>query len=90
MAGGLPSRMCSASTYLGLPAWLVWAFIHLMYIVQFESRIVVFIHWAIQDLTFSRGARLITGAAASEFNFDNELASLVKKPADIDKVVARR
>jgi NADH dehydrogenase len=39
----------------GLPAWLVWAFIHLMYIVQFESRIVVFIHWAIQDLTFSAG-----------------------------------
>jgi NADH dehydrogenase len=28
----------------GLPAWLVWAFIHLMYIVEFQSRIVVFIH----------------------------------------------
>jgi NADH dehydrogenase len=47
----------------GLPAWLVWAFIHLAYIVQFQSRIVVFIRWAIQDLTFSRGARLITGTA---------------------------
>jgi NADH dehydrogenase len=70
----------------GLLAWLVWAFIHLMYIVQFQSRIVVFIQWAIQDLTFSRGARLITGAAATDFNFNNELASLVKKPADINKV----
>jgi hypothetical protein len=47
---------------------------------------VVFIQWAIQDLTFSRGARLITGAAATDFNFNNELASLVKKPADINKV----
>jgi hypothetical protein len=56
-----------------------------MYIVQFQSRIVVFIQWAIQDLTFSRGARLITGAAATDFNFNNELASLVKKPADINK-----
>ena len=71
----------------GLPAWLIWAFIHLMYIVQFQSRILVFIQWAIQDLTFSRGARLITGAAATDFNFNNELASLVKKSADINKVV---
>jgi NADH dehydrogenase len=50
----------------GRMAWLVWVFIHLMYIVQFQSRVVVFIHWAFQDLTFSRGARLITGNAESE------------------------
>jgi len=72
----------------GLPAWLVWAFIHLMYIVEFQSRIVVFIHWAIQDLTFSRGARIITGAAATDFNFNNELASLVKPP--FEKTVAAK
>jgi NADH dehydrogenase len=59
----------------GLPAWLVWAFIHLMYIVEFQSRILVFIQWAIQDLTFSRGARIITGTAASDFNFNREIAS---------------
>jgi NADH:ubiquinone reductase (H+-translocating) len=45
----------------GLPAWLVWLFIHLMYIVEFQSRILVFIHWGFEYLTFSRGARLITG-----------------------------
>ncbi len=70
----------------GLPAWLLWAFIHLMYIVQFQSRILVFMQWAIQDLTFSRGARLITGTAATDFNFNKELASVGKKPADSDKV----
>src|SRR6266404_884564 len=43
----------------GFVAWLVWAFVHLMYLVQFQSRILVFIQWAIQDLTFNRGARLI-------------------------------
>jgi len=59
----------------GLPAWIVWAFIHLMYLVQFQSRIHVFIQWAIQDLTFNRGARLITGGAASDFNFDNAVAA---------------
>lgn len=58
----------------GLPAWLVWVFIHLMYIVAFQSRILVFIQWAIQDLTFSRGARLITGTANSDFDFNREMA----------------
>ena len=50
----------------GLPAWLVWLFIHLMYIVQFQSRILVFIEWGFLYLTFSRGARLITGEAVGE------------------------
>jgi len=59
----------------GLPAWLIWALIHLMYIVQFQSRVVVFIKWAIQDLTFNRGARLITGSATTDFSFDHEIAS---------------
>jgi NADH dehydrogenase len=58
----------------GLPAWLVWAFIPLMYIVEFQSRIVVFIKWAIQDMTFSRGARLITGVAPTDFNFNQMMA----------------
>jgi NADH:quinone reductase (non-electrogenic) len=58
----------------GLPAWLVWVFIHLMYIVEFQSRFVVFIKWAFQDLTSSRGARLITGAANTDFDFNYEIA----------------
>jgi NADH dehydrogenase len=58
----------------GLPAWLVWAFIHLAYIVEFQSRLVVFMKWAIQDLTFSRGSRLITGVAPTDFNFNHAVA----------------
>ncbi|MBV9760623.1 MAG: NAD(P)/FAD-dependent oxidoreductase [Acidobacteriaceae bacterium] len=50
----------------GLLAWLVWVFIHLMYIVEFQSRIVVFVQWAFLYLTFNRGARLITGSAATD------------------------
>jgi NADH:ubiquinone reductase (H+-translocating) len=45
----------------GLPAWLIWLFIHLLYIVQFQSRVLVFVQWGFEYLTFSRGARLITG-----------------------------
>jgi len=45
----------------GLIAWLMWLFIHLIYIVQFQSRVLVFVQWGFEYLTFSRGARLITG-----------------------------
>jgi hypothetical protein len=46
-----------------------------MYLVQFQSRILVFTQWAIQQLTFNRGARLITGPSATDFNFNKEIAS---------------
>jgi NADH dehydrogenase len=48
----------------GLPAWLVWLFIHLLYIVEFQSRMLVLIEWGFLYLTFNRGALLITGKAA--------------------------
>ena len=70
----------------GFPAWFIWAFIHLTYIVEFRSRILVLIQWAIQDLTFSRSARLITGEAASDFNVNREMASAVNQPSNADKV----
>jgi NADH dehydrogenase len=59
----------------GFPDWFVWAFIHLMYIVQFGSRITVCVEWAIEFLTFSRGARLITGRSAADFDLNKEMAS---------------
>ena len=58
----------------GLSAWLVWVFIHLMYIVEFQSRLLVFVRWAFECLTFSRGARLITGSAATDFDPNRDLA----------------
>jgi len=73
----------------GYPAWLVWVFIHLMYIVQFQSRILVFIQWAIQDLTSSRSARLITGSAASDFNFNSEVSALASKPPGKERVALK-
>ena len=47
--------------FWGLPAWLIWLFIHLLYIVEFQDRVLVFIQWGFEYLTFNRGARLITG-----------------------------
>ena len=50
----------------GLLAWLMWLFIHLIYIVEFKSRVSVLVQWGFEYLTFSRGARLITGEAATD------------------------
>jgi len=44
----------------------MWLFIHLIYTVEFQSRIIVFIQWGFEYLTFSRGARLITSEAATD------------------------
>jgi NADH dehydrogenase len=48
-------------TLAGLPAWLIWIFIHLMYIVEFQNRLLVFLQWMWLYITFDRAARLITG-----------------------------
>ncbi len=50
----------------GFPAWLVWLFVHLLYIVEFQSRILVLIEWGFLYLTYNRGARLITGSTATK------------------------
>jgi NADH dehydrogenase len=47
--------------FSGLVAWLMWLFIHLMYLVTFQNRLIVFIRWGFSYFTFNRGARLITG-----------------------------
>jgi len=45
----------------GFVAWAMWLFIHLMYLVGFQNRLVVLLQWCYSYLTFNRGARLITG-----------------------------
>ena len=45
----------------GFPAWLLWIFVHLLYIVEFQNRLLVFVQWAWLYFTYDRSARLITG-----------------------------
>jgi len=44
----------------GVFAWLMWATIHLLYLVSFRSRITVLLTWLYSYLTWGRIARLIT------------------------------
>ncbi len=50
----------------GFPAWLAWLFIHLLYLVEFQSRIVVLVQWGFLYLSHSRSALLITGHTATD------------------------
>lgn len=43
----------------GFVAWLIWLFVHLMYLVGFRNRLVVFVQWMWNYFTFRRGVRLI-------------------------------
>jgi len=45
----------------GLVAWLVWVFVHILYLIGFRNRLLVLIQWAWAYLTYQRGIRLITG-----------------------------
>src|SRR5881275_528343 len=44
----------------GLPAWLTWLFVHIIFLVGFRNRLLVLLQWAWAYLTFDKGARLIT------------------------------
>jgi NADH dehydrogenase len=58
----------------GLFAWIVWTFIQLTHVVTIQNRLSVLFQWAIQTLTSSRAARLITVAAPTDFKFNEEVA----------------
>lgn len=44
----------------GFPAWLVWVFVHVMYLVDFQNRVIVFMRWVWYYLAWKKGSRLIT------------------------------
>ena len=47
-------------TFTGRLAWFFWLFVHIMYLVGFRNRVVVFIDWAYSYFTYQPGVRLIT------------------------------
>jgi NADH dehydrogenase len=46
-------------------AWLLWLGIHIFYLIGFQNRVLVLLRWAFSFVTRGRGARLITGEAAT-------------------------
>ncbi|MGH7827796.1 MAG: NAD(P)/FAD-dependent oxidoreductase [Candidatus Binatia bacterium] len=46
--------------FSGFPAWLIWAMVHIVYLIEFDNKLLVMIQWAWNYFTRKRGARLIT------------------------------
>ena len=42
-------------------AWLIWALVHILFLVGFRNRLLVLIQWTWSFISYDRGARLITG-----------------------------
>ena len=46
----------------GYPAWLVWLFAHIYFLIGFRNRIVVLFDWALAYWSFERNARIVAGS----------------------------
>lgn len=44
----------------GFPAWFIWVFVHIGYLIGFDNKLLVMLQWAVNYVTRKRGARLIT------------------------------
>ena len=44
-------------------AWLAWSMVHLLLLIGFRNRIMVFTNWAWAFFTYGRGSRLVVGKA---------------------------
>lgn len=45
----------------GRAAWLAWSMVHLLLLIGFRNRIMVFTNWAWAFFTYGRGSRLVVG-----------------------------
>lgn len=46
-------------SFSGYFAWLTWMFVHLMLLVDYRNRLIVFMNWAWRYIRYDRGSRLI-------------------------------
>ena len=45
----------------GMLAWMMWLFVHLVFLIGFRNKLSVFTNWTYSYLTYKRGARVIYG-----------------------------
>lgn len=45
--------------FTGLLAWLIWIFVHILFLISFRNRLLVFIQYAWNYFTYQHGARII-------------------------------
>jgi NADH:ubiquinone reductase (H+-translocating) len=45
----------------GFPAWLIWIFVHIYFLIEFDNKLIVLLQWGWNYFTLHRGSRIITG-----------------------------
>jgi NADH dehydrogenase len=48
--------------FAGFIAWLIWLFIHVLYLVGFKNRVTTVLHWAVSFIGRGRAQRTMSGA----------------------------
>ncbi len=56
--------------FQGIFAWFVWMFVHLMTLVGFRNKIIVFVNWVYNYFSLDRGTRLIIRTFAKDRSID--------------------
>ncbi|WP_454883250.1 NAD(P)/FAD-dependent oxidoreductase [Sphingomonas oryzagri] len=68
----------------GFFAWLTWSLVHLMLLVDFRSRLAVYLNWTWAWFTYGRGARLLTQDGLEELEGEHR-APARGRPVDGDQ-----
>jgi NADH dehydrogenase len=64
----------------GLLGWLLWLFVHILFLIGFRNRLSVMLQWAVSYVTYQRSVRLITGEA------EKRAAVSEERPGDTNAV----
>ncbi len=72
----------------GFPAWFIWVTIHIFFLIGFRNRLSVFASWIWNYVTFTRGARLITGDQHLPGWQDRQPAPVAQEPRIAEPNVA--
>lgn len=78
-----------AFSFGGFFAWLIWAFVHVFFLIGFRNRLIVMIEWAWAYVTMQRGARVFQGGATvrTQPSWEAIAGGLVGPPTDEHEIV---
>lgn len=79
-------------SFSGFIAWLIWAFVHVFFLIGFRNRVIVMIEWAWAYVTMQRGSRVFLGGATVKPRpgWQTIAGGIVGPPTDEHPVVAGR
>lgn len=71
--------------FSGFFAWLVWALVHVVFLIEFKNRFFVFLQWSWAYFSFGRGARLIVQKHWRFYDQDRTPATTTELQPDPDR-----